>query len=473
MPCPVLGGSCHPVRMPTNAPLLSATEQAALLRAKEISSRELLTAHLERVGRLNPELNAVVALDEDRAMRAAARCDELAAHDRWAGPLHGLPCTVKDALDTAGLTTTGGAREFADRVPDTDAAAVARVRAAGAVIFGKSNLPRWSGDYQTAGGVYGTTSNPWDLGRTPGGSSGGAAAAVAAGLTAFELGTDIGGSIRVPATFCGIAGHKPTFGVVPQRGYFSHPRGGTTDSDINVVGPLARTVGDLAMLLDVLAGAEDPTLGWSLDLPSAAATPWRVTTLVDDPDFPVADDVRRAVLAAAEALRADGARVEGGPPPVSLAEATAEFVPLLGAAMALSFADDVEGAVGGSHDDWLRHDAVRVALQGRWRRWFADHDVLLAPAWPTPAVAHDPRPVTERTLEVDGTAVPTVLAGCWLGYAGVVGLPVTVVRVGTSTEGLPIGVQVIAGSHRDRTALAVAARLEQLLGGYTVPPYAA
>lgn len=461
--------------MVMDAPLLSAAEQAALLRTKEISSRELLAAHLDRVERLNPDLNAVVALDTDRAMQTAARCDELAAHDQWVGPLHGLPCTIKDALDTAGLTTTGGATELAGRVPSQDAAAVARVRAAGAVIFGKTNLPRWSGDYQTAGGLYGTTSNPWDLGRTPGGSSGGAAAAVAAGLSAFELGTDIGGSIRVPAAFCGIAGHKPTFGVVPQRGYVSYPGGGMTESDINVVGPLARTVGDLEMLLDVLAGPEDPALGWSLQLPPAAAEPRRVATLVDDPAFPVADDVRRAVLAAAEALRDDGAQFDDGPPPVSLTEATAEFVPLLSAAMALSFVDDAEDttAVGGSHVDWLRHDAARVALQSRWHRWFADHDVLLAPVWPTAAVPHDPRPVMERTLEVGGTTVPTVLAGCWLGYAGVVGLPVTVVRIGTSDDGLPIGVQVIAGSHRDRTALAVAARLEQLLGGYAVPPFAA
>lgn len=464
--------------MASETPLLSATEQAALLRTKAVSSRELLTAHLDRVERLNAGLNAVVTLDADRAMRAAARCDDLTARGESIGPLHGLPCTIKDALDTAGLTTTGGAVELADRVPDHDAAAVARVRAAGAVIFGKTNLPRWSGDYQTAGGLFGTTNNPWDLGRTPGGSSGGAAAAVASGLTTFEIGTDIGGSIRVPSTFCGIAGHKPTYGVVPQRGYVAHVGGGTTLADINVVGPLARTVADLGLLLDVLAGPEEPDEGWSLQLPPPAPGPWRVTALVDDPAFPVSGEVRAAVLTAAEALRGDGARVGDGPPPVSLTEATEQFVPLISAAMALSNAGGVDAAgigdvAGDSHVAWLRHDAARVALQRRWRNWFADHDVLLAPAWPTPAVPHDQRPVTERTLDVDGTTVPTVLAGCWLGYAGVVGLPATVVRVGTSGDGLPIGVQVIAGSHRDRTSLAVAARLEELLGGYAVPPYAA
>lgn len=456
--------------------LLSASQQAALLRTKEISSRELLQEHLDRVDRLNPGLNAIVALDADRAREAAQRCDDLTARGESLGPLHGLPCTIKDALDTAGLVTTGGATELTGRVPDEDAAAVARVRAAGAVIFGKTNLPRWSGDYQTAGGLYGTTNNPWDLGRTPGGSSGGAAAAVAAGLSAFEIGTDIGGSIRVPSAFCGIAGHKPSYGVVPQRGYVPHVGGGTTLADINVVGPLARSVGDLEMLIGVLAGPEHPADGWSLALPKAAPGPWRVATLVADPDFPVADDVRQAVLQAAEALRGDGAQVSDDPPPVSLGESAATFFPLLSAAMALSFdvpAADPPDLVGGTHVDWLRHDAVRVGLQRRWRAWFDGHDVLLLPAWPTPAVPHDPTPVAERTLVIDGSTTPTVLAGAWLGYAGVVGLPATVVRVGTSAGGLPIGVQVVAGSHRDRTSLAVAARLEQLLGGYAVPPYAA
>ncbi|HEX7354502.1 MAG TPA: amidase family protein [Mycobacteriales bacterium] len=466
--------------MASDLPVQSATALQALVRSKQVSSRELLTAYLDRVDRLNGDLNAVVTLDADRAMQVAAHCDEQAAHDRWLGPLHGLPCTIKDALDTAGLTTTGGAVELADRVPTEDAAAVARVRAAGAVIFGKTNLPRWSGDYQTAGGVYGTTNNPWDLARTPGGSSGGAAAAVATGLTAFEVGTDIGGSIRVPSNFCGIAGHKPTFGVVPQRGYVAHLGGGTTVADINVVGPLARTVADLDLLLAVLAGPEEPEHGWSLRLPDPAPAPWRVSVLTDDADFPVSQEVRAAVHAAAAALAGDGARVDDGAPPVSLGEAAAQFMPLITAAMALSGTPGGVDATSGEDDTaggtaiaWLRHDTARVALQRRWRDWYADHDVLLAPAWPTPAVPHDDRSVLERTVDVDGAAVPTIVAGCWLGYAGVVGLPVTVVRVGTSRDGLPIGVQVIAGSHRDRTALAVAARLEQLLGGYTVPPYAA
>lgn len=457
--------------------LRSATEQAAAIRAKEVSARELLDEHLARVERLNAGINAVVALDEDAARATAARLDDRTARGDWAGPLHGLPCTIKDALDTAGLVTTGGAEMLAGRIPDKDAVAVARVRAAGAVIFGKTNLPRWSGDYQTAGGVYGTTNNPWDTGRVPGGSSGGAAAAVATGLTAFEIGTDIGGSIRVPAHCCGIAGHKPTFGVVPQRGYVSHIGGGTALSDINVVGPLARTVADLKLLLGVLAGPEHPEDGWALRLPEPAETPWRVATYVDDPAFPVAAEVRAAVLAAAEALRDSGSRLSDDAPPVTLAEAGDAFVPLIVAAMSLSSVDpsdpgQTDTTVGGTVVDWLRHDITRTALQQRWRAWFADHDVLLMPAWPTPAPPHSSLSVGERTLSVDGADVPTITAGFWLGYAGVVGLPATVVRVGTSSDGLPIGVQVVAGSHRDRTALAVAARLESALGGYQIPPYA-
>lgn len=456
--------------------LRSATEQAAALRAKEISSRELLDEHLNRVERLNPGLNAIVAMDVDRAQTTAKQLDDLAVRDQWAGPLHGLPCTIKDALDTARLVTTGGSAQLAGRVPDTDATAVARVRTAGAVIFGKTNLPAWSGDYQTAGGVYGTTNNPWDPSRVPGGSSGGAAAAVAACLTSFELGTDIGGSIRLPSSLCGTAGHKPTYGVVPQRGYVSHVGGGTTLSDINVVGPMARTVADLELLLGVLAGPEDPGSGWSLRLPDAAPGPWRVGVLVDDSEYPVAQEVRDAVLGAARSLQDGGCRLSDQRPPVSLGEASAVFLPLVSAAVALSAIDlappESRNGVDGTHADWLLHDITRTKFQRRWAAWFEDHDVLLMPAWPTPAPPHSPLPLAERALSVDGVEVPTMSASAWLGYAGVVGLPSTVVRVGTSSNGLPIGVQVVAASHRDRTALAVATQLESALDGYRIPPCA-
>ena len=205
-------------------------------------------------------------------------------------PLHGLPITIKDAIETAGIRSTGGARELETHVPARDAPAVARLKAAGAIVFGKTNVPRWSGDIQTFNDVFGVTNNPWDHTRTPGGSSGGAAAAVAAGLTSFELGTDIGGSVRIPSSYCGVFGHKPSFGIVSQRGYLDRVGGGRTDPDINVFGPLARSAEDLDLLLDVLAGPNaDDAVAWRLQLP--AAPPHRPVAL---PDRPLARRSRRS-----------------------------------------------------------------------------------------------------------------------------------------------------------------------------------
>src|SRR6266849_1336134 len=244
--------------------LRSATALAAALRRREIGCQELLDRYLERVARLNPALNAIVTLDAERARAAAERADrELAS-----GPLHGLPMTVKDTFETAGLRTTAGAPVLADYVPASDASAVARLRAAGALIFGKTNTPTFAADAQTYNPVFGTTNNPWDRARSPGGSSGGSAVAMAAGLSALELGSDIGGSIRNPAHYCGVYGHKPTHGIVPGRGHIPGPPGTLAEVDIGVVGPLARSADDLDLALSVLAGpAEDRGRAWLLELP--------------------------------------------------------------------------------------------------------------------------------------------------------------------------------------------------------------
>src|SRR5213075_2073201 len=216
-----------------------ATKLAAAIRNGDVSSRELLECYLDRIDRLGGEVNAVVTLDAERARAAATAADEATTLGGSVGPLHGLPITIKDAIATEGIRSTGGAKELSDYVPTEDAPAVARLKAAGAIVFGKTNLPKWSSDLQSYNDMFGTTNNPWDLGRTVGGSSGGAGAAVACGFTSFELGTDIGGSVRVPSHFNGVFGLKPSYGVMPQRGYLDHVGGGTTDADINVFGPLA------------------------------------------------------------------------------------------------------------------------------------------------------------------------------------------------------------------------------------------
>src|SRR3954453_128663 len=268
----------------------TATELGAAIKDQEVSSRELLATFLDRIERLNGPVNAVVTLAVERAQAQAAAADEATARGDELGPLHGLPITIKDAIETEGIRSTGGAVELTDHVPAADAPAVAKLRAAGAVVFGKTNLPRWSGDLQSYNEIFGTTNNPWDTSRIPGGSSGGPAAAVAAGFTAFELGTDIGGSVRIPSHCCGTFGLKPSYGVVPQRGYLDSVGGGTTDADINVFGPMARSAGDLDLLLSVLAGpvpADD--VAWRIELPPSDVTALRdarIAVWLDDPANP-------------------------------------------------------------------------------------------------------------------------------------------------------------------------------------------
>ena len=293
----------------------TARQLADELRARRLSSRELLDAYLTRIERLGPPINAVVTLDRERAYAAAARADDDAARGDWLGPLHGLPITIKDAIEVAGVRSTGGATELTDHIPAVDAPSVARLKAAGAIVFGKTNVPRWSGDLQTFNDLFGTTNNPWSLDRIPGGSSGGPAAAVACGFTAFELGTDIGGSVRIPAHCCGVFGLKPSYGVISQRGYLDHVGGGRTDADINVFGPLARSADDLDLLLSVLAGPDsERALAWRLELPAPrriAAGDFRVGIWLDDAACPVDRDQLAVMQQAVDRLADAGARGRG------------------------------------------------------------------------------------------------------------------------------------------------------------------
>ncbi len=458
--------------------LRSAGEQEAAIRSGTLKPSELLEATLRRIEAVNPSLNAVVTLDVDGARRQAAERDEEAAAGAWRGALHGLPITVKDAHEVAGMRSTGGARELADHVPGADAPAVARLRRAGAVIVGKTNVPRWSGDGQTYNDVFGTTNNPWDPSRTPGGSSGGAAAAVATGCSSFELGTDIGGSIRIPSALSGTCGHKPSYGIVPQRGYLDHVGGGTTDADVNVVGPIARSVEDLSLILDVVAGPlPEDAVAWRLRLPRARrpdATGARVGVWAGDPAAPVSREVTAAVRAAAEALADAGADVSEDRPAVSMAEGALLFGQAVIAAISPSMDPDAGEAAAGGHRPWLAMQEERARLFAVWRQYFTDHDVLLCPVTPTPAFPHNQEgEIADRTLDVDGEAQPMMSMFAWAGMIGVANLPSTVVPVGHAAGGLPIGVQVVGPFLEDRTPLAVARHLLALRGGWRAPPMAA
>src|SRR6185312_1065933 len=305
---------------------------ADAIRRREVSSRELLDRYLARVERLNPSLNAVVTLDPDGARRATDEADAALARGDMRGPLHGLPMTVKDTYETAGMRTTCGVPAW-DHVPERDADAVRRLRAAGAVIFGKTNTPAMAGDWQSFNPIFGTTNNPWDTTRTTGGSSGGSAACVAAGMTSFELGSDIGGSIRVPSSWCGVCGHKSSFGIIPQRGHIPPAPGALARPDLSVVGPLARDVDDLELALGVLAGpVEHDAVGWRLELPASRATTlgdFKLAVWLDDPAYPVESDVGAVLQSATGALQDAGARIVDTRPEVSLAELVRTYQELL------------------------------------------------------------------------------------------------------------------------------------------------
>jgi amidase len=411
--------------------------------------------------------------------------------------------TIKDSFETEGLVTTSGAPELRDHVPAADAVAVARLKAAGAIVFGKTNLPLYAGDLQSYNEVYGRTGNPWDLDRTPGGSSGGAAAALAAGFTGLELGSDIGGSIRNPAHYCGVFGLKTTWGVVPSRGHIPGPPGTLSSPDVGVFGPLGRSAADLALGLEVLAGPDErDAVGWRLELPpprnGGEVAGLRVATWFDDPAVPLADDTRVLLEAAAAALAGAGAVVTPVDPPVGLDELLRSWERLVVPVAMAGLPNEVFAALAGAelppapapgdgapeepavrsmraivqrHREWLRANEARHRHRAAFAELFRRHDVLLAPVMPTAAFPHDTDgEMALRTIEVDGVTRPYWDNLAWNGGIGTLLLPVAVPPIGRTPSGLPVGVQIVAPHLEDRTAVAVAANLEHILGGFTPPP---
>jgi amidase len=457
--------------------LWSATRLAAAIRSRSLSSRELLDAFAAKIDRLNPAVNAVVTTDMDRAHDRANRADQAAVRESWLGPLHGLPFTVKDAIETGGVRSTGGASQLADHVPVVDAPAVARLSAAGGVLFGKTNAPTWSADFQTHNALFGTTNNPWDLSRTTGGSSGGSAAATASGFSSFELGTDIGGSVRIPSSFCGVFGHKPSFGVVPQRGYLDHVGGGTIDADINVFGPLARSAEDLELLMDVLAGpvAED-AVAWRLELPEPRTVQLkglRIGAWMDDPLASVDSEVGDVLDTAVRAFTSAGASISADRPPLRIDQMFHLFLGLTGAAAVLSIDPGTSDLAGMSLRQLAERRIERARVREIWSEWFATHDVLLCPVMPMAAIAHDTtRPFMERTTLINGEPRAHMDCTAWTGLVGVAYLPSTVIPVGHTRSGLPVGMQVVGPFLEDRTCLRAARLLRAVLGEWQAPPFA-
>lgn len=474
----------------------SARQLASDIRRRKIGCLEALDLFLARVDRFNPRLNAIVASDAEGARRRARQADAALRKGKVWGPLHGVPMTVKESYDVAGMPTTWGLSELKDNVPSRHALAVDRLLAAGVVLFGKTNVPSWLADWQSFNPVYGTTNNPWDLSRTPGGSSGGSAAALAAGLTGLEAGSDIGSSIRNPAHYCGVYGHKPTYGVVPPRGQALPGR--VAQGDISVIGPMGRSADDLALGLSVMAGADEiDGTGWRLELPAPRRRKLRdfkVAVMLSDPASEVDREVQARVQAIADFLAKKKAKVsDTARPAIDTAEAQRLYIFLLRAATAgrqtpEQFARNAEIARGlrpddesyyarmtranvASHRDWLSANEARHQMRWRWAEFFRDWDLLLCPAAASAAFPHDQEGERhERTIPVNGRRVPTTDQLFWAGYPGMAFLPATVAPAGFSRAGLPIGVQIVGPQYGDRTCIELARLLEREFQGFVPPP---
>jgi amidase len=472
----------------------SASQLAAQIRDGRVGARELLEHFLARVDRHNPGINAVVVQDREGARARADAADQARARGEALGPLHGVPMTIKESYDFAGTPTTWGIPAQRDNIARTDALAVQRLAAAGANVFGKTNVPIRLADFQSYNEIYGTTGNPWAPDRTPGGSSGGSAAALAAGLTGLEIGSDIGGSIRNPAHFCGVFGHKPTWNLLPMRG---HALGGArTPTDISVIGPLARSAEDLEIALGLLARPDEleaPGLQVALGGLGESLRGLRVALWTSDPMCPSSAAVAERVTAVARALAAQGAIVDDAARPAFSPEHShTVFSALLASAMAARLPDDefarlVARAESAAPDDrspavqqarwqtmrardWARLNEERTRLRWAWHAFFQQHDVLVTPIMPTTAFAHDQRALGERRIRVDGVDHPYFMQTFWAGLAGVSYLPGTVIPGGAGPDGLPIGVQLIGPAYGDLRTVQLARRLEQLGFGFTPPP---
>ena len=458
----------------------SATSLASAIRRKEVSSREVIDAHLERIAHENPRLNAVVRVLADSARAAAAKADEATARGQAAGPFHGVPMSVKDAWEVAGVPSTGGTLGRANYVPEREATVIARMRGAGAIPIGMTNLPELSMAFESDNLVHGRANNPYNVARTPGGSGGGGAAAIAAGMSPIEVGADLGGSIRLPAHFCGIAGLRATTGRAPMTGYFPPSFGWT--SLFSASGPMARTVEDLVAVLPVISGpdwidarVEDVPLR---DSRAVSIKGLRVAVHTNNGTMAPTAETKDAVMKAAKALADAGALIEETTPPgieqcieifLGIANADAgENIKGLLAAIGTKETHPILAPLLGPHLEprsaaflqkmLARADMYRSTMLG----FLENYDLILCPTNALPAIKHGEY--------LKGDVLP---AFSYTIAFNLTGWPGSVVRCGTSPEGLPIGVQSVARPWREDVALAVAQHLETALGGYQRPSQAA
>jgi amidase len=477
----------------------TAVELSAALAAKKVSAVELAQDAIGRIERHDKKINAICVRDFERGL-AAARAAAAALARGEKKPLLGIPVTVKESYNIAGLPTTWGIPAQKDFTPAEDALSISRVKDAGGVILGKTNVPLGLGDWQSYNDIYGTTNNPFDLGRTPGGSSGGSSAALAAGYGPLSLGSDIGGSLRVPAFHCGVYAHKPTFALAPSRGHTPPPFPPLPfDRDLSVIGPMARSAADLSLLLDAIAGPDPLEAGkaYHLDLPAprhSELKEFRVLVVDTDPVMPTDKVVRGTIDKLAANLDKAGVKVARNSPLLPDFAASsrlymrmlmsflgATFPPEIyaGAAAAAAALPPSETSLGAerlrgmalSHRNWVMDDGARARLRAQWRELFKTYDAVICPIMPTPAYPHDHSPEQEsRRIIIDGKAhvYPDQLS--WPGIATLPGLPATAIPTGFSPDGLPVGVQIVGPWLEDRTPLKLAELIEREFGGFVPPP---
>ncbi len=450
----------------------TAGELVGALAARRVSALELADAAIARIERLDGPINAVVVRDFDRARTAAKAADQALARGERR-PLLGLPMTVKEAHNIEGLPTTWGSPAFSGWIAPKDSIGVSRLKAAGAVILGKTNVPPFLADWQSDNPIYGRTRNPWDLGRSPGGSSGGSAAALAAGFTPLEFGSDIGGSIRIPSAFCGVYGHKPSHGVIPSRGH-APPGVDGGEFPLAVIGPMARCAADLERALDVLAGPPpEEAVGYSLNLPAPRhrnLADFRVLMLTHHPLAPVDGEILAALDGLASRLEAAGAEVfRHSDLAPDLAHAHQVYMSMLGPLMAPPETMTGQGAppIG----SWFQATYAQTQIRRAWAALFETIDVAVAPTLGVVAFPHDDNPdMLARQLMVNGQPEPYFGQLAWPGMATLAHLPATAAPIGLTKGGLPIGAQIIGPYLEDRTTIAFAGLLEQAFGGFKAPP---
>ncbi len=482
--------------MPQALPFQTAKQLAAAIRKKKIGCLELLDLYLERVKAYNPELNAIIAMDVEGARKRARAADKAVKAGRKLGPLHGVPMTIKESFDVAGYPTTWGDPAFKDTVIAKNSLVAQRMIDAGVTLFGKTNVPLNLADWQSYNEVYGSTNNPWDLSRTPGGSSGGSGAALAAGLTGIDAGSDIGASIRNPAHYCGVWGHKPTWGVVCPQGHAL--AGSVAYGDIGVVGPLARGAEDLEIALSVMAGPDAiDGRGWKLALPRSKKKrlrDFKVAVMLSDPNAEVDRSVQSALQDLADFLAKKKAKVSlAARPAIDTAELNDVYVRLLRAATSGRMSDEawrtaLRDAAALPDDDrsyfaqmqrgnslphrtWLQLNEKRHRMRLAWDAFFEDWDLMLCPVAVGPAFPHDQKGLRHlRTITVNDKQVPVVDQIFWAGYAGITLLPATAAPIALSKDGLPIGVQIIGRQYGDYETIGFARLLEQEYRSFEPPP---